>query len=411
MKPSELIARLARPGTDEPLEIEAETASLGEPMDGWAVASNGQPVARLSRFKFDFNNVEQGRFFDFKRQHRLCRKARFEPKLRFVSPFDKIRYEGPWEKLGGLLMTCHGDDLSAKATILSSSRKVTLHLHAHGWSGCCRITRNGLHVCDIDLFNRETALRRDVEVINDTTSEMVITIEPTGSANPGAHGRGVGIEGYSEESKLLELPRYAKQPPVNKGGEFHKDFFEALEQLPSDGVALDVGGGKRQLADPRYLNLEYSAYVEPDLFGDALALPFRSNSIDLIYSAAVLEHVKDPLLAGREMYRVLKPGGLAIAGFAFMQPVHSEGQHFFNSTIWGAEQIFSGFEEKRAWAEGNFSSTVEWIADVLGIRAAAVAADWKTFEGILQRFDELIDPAKLHYAAAGIWVRARKSLA
>lgn len=49
------------------------------------------------------------------------------------------------------------------------------------------------------------------------------------------------------------------------------------------------------------------------LLGDALTLPIRDNSIDLVVSCGVLEHFERPLDAVREMARVLKPGGLFYA--------------------------------------------------------------------------------------------------
>jgi SAM-dependent methyltransferase len=48
--------------------------------------------------------------------------------------------------------------------------------------------------------------------------------------------------------------------------------------------------------------------------GNALDLPFDDNSIDVVFSFAVLEHIPDPSEALAEFYRVLKPGGLVAVG-------------------------------------------------------------------------------------------------
>jgi SAM-dependent methyltransferase len=49
--------------------------------------------------------------------------------------------------------------------------------------------------------------------------------------------------------------------------------------------------------------------------GSALALPVRSGSLDCVVSASMLEHLTDPGAAIDEMLRVLRPGGLLVAGF------------------------------------------------------------------------------------------------
>ncbi|WP_460363538.1 class I SAM-dependent methyltransferase [Actinocorallia lasiicapitis] len=43
--------------------------------------------------------------------------------------------------------------------------------------------------------------------------------------------------------------------------------------------------------------------------GDALELPFENDTFDKIIAAEVMEHIPDDMLAMRELFRVLKPGG------------------------------------------------------------------------------------------------------
>ena len=63
-------------------------------------------------------------------------------------------------------------------------------------------------------------------------------------------------------------------------------------------------------------NLEY---ITADLYSpiadvkaDICNLPFEANSFDVVFCNHVLEHITDDAKAMRELYRVLKPGGLGI---------------------------------------------------------------------------------------------------
>jgi len=46
--------------------------------------------------------------------------------------------------------------------------------------------------------------------------------------------------------------------------------------------------------------------------GDALSLPFKDNSFDIVYSAGLIEHFKDMSTVVNEMYRCVKKGGYLI---------------------------------------------------------------------------------------------------
>jgi SAM-dependent methyltransferase len=69
----------------------------------------------------------------------------------------------------------------------------------------------------------------------------------------------------------------------------------------------------------RFRNQENLDYTTTDLYSpladvkaDICNLPFEDNAYDLILCNHVLEHIPDDTKAMQELYRVLKPGGMAI---------------------------------------------------------------------------------------------------
>jgi ubiquinone/menaquinone biosynthesis C-methylase UbiE len=69
----------------------------------------------------------------------------------------------------------------------------------------------------------------------------------------------------------------------------------------------------------RFRNQKNLDYTTTDLYSpladvkaDICNLPFKDNEYDLILCNHVLEHIPDDTKAMQELYRVLKPGGMAI---------------------------------------------------------------------------------------------------
>lgn len=66
---------------------------------------------------------------------------------------------------------------------------------------------------------------------------------------------------------------------------------------------------------------------QADLLCDGHALPFQARCFSLVLSIAVLEHLQHPLIAAREVLRVLKPGGTFIGTVAFLEPFHANSYY------------------------------------------------------------------------------------
>ena len=73
-------------------------------------------------------------------------------------------------------------------------------------------------------------------------------------------------------------------------------------------IGLLVTSCDREPIISKYFNDIYFEQVDFEIG----SLPFDDNCFDVIFSKSVIEHLHDPLRVWRELYRVLKPGGLII---------------------------------------------------------------------------------------------------
>ena len=128
-------------------------------------------------------------------------------------------------------------------------------------------------------------------------------------------------------------------------------------------VVLDVGCGEKPYRDLfgecRYIGLNYSRdNASPDILGDALMLPIKSNSVDILLCSQVIEHVRVPKLLIEECYRVLKPGGGFILTGPFYWPLHEEPNDYYRFTCYGFHYLLenAGYRSIDIIPDGN-----DWI--------------------------------------------------
>jgi len=96
------------------------------------------------------------------------------------------------------------------------------------------------------------------------------------------------------------------------------ELFNGVAALVAPGEVVGVVGRNGQVDIARRRAGERGLANVRFEVGSIYALPFPDGSFDVAYAHTVLQHVREPLRALREMRRVLKPGGLVAA---VLQPV------------------------------------------------------------------------------------------
>jgi SAM-dependent methyltransferase len=133
---------------------------------------------------------------------------------------------------------------------------------------------------------------------------------------------------------------------------FWLDYLLNAFSLEMHGAVVDFGGkrqNKRGSFNPPedqadtwwYINLELT--TKPDIFADVAAVPLPNESADVILCTEVLEHIQHPQICVNEIWRILKPGGLAFVSVPFMYPVHADPFDFQRFTDTGLQTMFGGF--------------------------------------------------------------------
>jgi SAM-dependent methyltransferase len=102
-------------------------------------------------------------------------------------------------------------------------------------------------------------------------------------------------------------------------------------------VSLDVVREARQV-----LHAHRPGFVG----GDVRALPFRDGAVDLVYSMGTIEHFPEYATAVREIFRVLKPGGMVILGVPnkldpFLRPLMVHALNAAGLYGYGMEKSFT----------------------------------------------------------------------
>jgi SAM-dependent methyltransferase len=120
-------------------------------------------------------------------------------------------------------------------------------------------------------------------------------------------------------------------------------------------IGLDIEGA-----------LKYDANIHPDIFWDGKSIPFDSNSFDCTIATEVLEHCSAPEIVLKEIYRVLKPGGVFFFTVPFLWNLHEVPHDEFRYTPFSMERYLkiSGFNMITISATGGWHAS---LAQMIGL--------------------------------------------
>jgi SAM-dependent methyltransferase len=198
--------------------------------------------------------------------------------------------------------------------------------------------------------------------------------------------------------------------------EFVRLVCEALT-IPEPVVEIGArqAAGQEGLADLRpmfpgedYIGCDLESGPGVDLLADTHNLGFAEGSVGAVILVETLEHIEDPLQALREVHRILRPEGVALATSSMNFPIHSFPADYWRFTPSAFDLLFEPFDAKAVFYQGDpdFPRTVlgiAWKAANLEKKAAlehaadGLQAMWPETvpAGPLIRFEPLIEAAVL----------------
>ncbi len=187
--------------------------------------------------------------------------------------------------------------------------------------------------------------------------------------------RVINLIGTENEYKILSL--------YDVIGDFRNSevrdqwVIDKLSEIQDGKILLDAGAGEQKYkpycSHLKYIAQDFGKYIPNEvdtgfqtgawdytglnLICDIVDMPLDDSSVDVILCTEVFEHLKDPIAALREFYRVLKSGGILILTAPFCCLTHMAPYFYYNgfSEYWYKEHLGDNrFIIKEFTRSGNF---------------------------------------------------------
>jgi SAM-dependent methyltransferase len=210
---------------------------------------------------------------------------------------------------------------------------------------------------------------------------------------------------------LPGILRYLPSPTVVP----RQEIPRTLALLQPGAKLCDVGAGGRRITSD-IVTVDAVPGPGVDIAGDIHALPIPDASFDCVFCTGTLEHVREPAKAVREIYRILRPGGLVHIDVPFIQGYHPDPTDYWRFTLDGLRLLCDPFQELDAGTYIGPSSGLVWVArewanswtshrvlsNLLLIPMALLTAPFKYLDYLLIRCK------RSHHVASAVFFRGRK---
>ncbi len=143
----------------------------------------------------------------------------------------------------------------------------------------------------------------------------------------------------------MALKSWLKSSPLFAFNLVNRDRWVAQQaaRLPAGARVLDMGAGscpyRALFAHCLYETQDFTGlgddqlrdggYGRIDYRCDIASVPVADGAFDAILCTEVLEHVREPIKAVREMARILKPGGRLMLTAPLGSGIHQEPHHYY----------------------------------------------------------------------------------
>ncbi len=105
-------------------------------------------------------------------------------------------------------------------------------------------------------------------------------------------------------------------------------------------------------ADSDYTGCDMRPGPGVDRIEDVHQLSFATDTVGTVLMLETLEHVKNPVQALAEMFRVLRPGGLVVISSVMDFPVHEFPADYWRFAPQGFELLLESFSPRRVYIQG-----------------------------------------------------------